>query len=377
MSEFTVSRPQDNALGTIVNWNMLGVKVRGRDPRKDVPPITCTGIGAAALPKGALPVMLAKQRALDPNGTGPGFTSYEGLANVKYAFPDDGGRALRRVVAELYKDDREYLNRLKMHRWRGISQRSAGIIKPSRSQDYVAARPRSGLLVLGDGAGGTRDGAEACRLAVRTFADTFADTGEDSPSYQRAPGDLGHAGKRLWVAAEAADQAIANAKTRGSMASDAATTLVAVVANEGGLTAFNAGDSRALWATPRGGRALTSEQSGGQFNNELYNAFLGTGAERQHSTALTGNSVYGVDEIVRYPWAQLIQPGERGSVALYSDGLGGDAAYEAVKPSTLGRIAADHLHDSDAGAIAWRLVEAGLKIDDRAALVGNFVCHSS
>lgn len=97
--------------------------------------------------------------------------------------------------------------------------------------DALFVAPHGGLVVLADGMGGTRRGAEAAALAVAVFAGRLSGADRDEAEVEAA-------------VAEAQRQVVAEFAADGQLTG--ATTLCALVRSGRELLVVNVGDSRAL-----------------------------------------------------------------------------------------------------------------------------------
>lgn len=95
------------------------------------------------------------------------------------------------------------------------------------------------LLVLADGMGGHPEGEKAAEIAVKVFTQHFVEQARPRLPDPRA---------FLEAAVLAASQAIADYARQQAMSDNPRTTAVAVVLQDGQLTALHSGDSRLYWA---------------------------------------------------------------------------------------------------------------------------------
>jgi protein phosphatase len=202
------------------------------------------------------------------------------------------------------------------------------------------------LAVVADGMGGLEHGAEASRIAVRSFLDTYTAKTRDE--------EISHA---LARAIEAADRAVFEFAATLKLEHEVGTTLVAAVFSARGLEWISVGDS-ALYLC-QGGAVNTLARPhtlGARLDQLVEEGSLAPEAARdaQARDALTSYvGIGGLREIDRSAAPVAIDAGD--AVVLCSDGL-----YRALEPD---EIAATVSSAPDAQSVCDAMLEAALARD--------------
>lgn len=217
----------------------------------------------------------------------------------------------------------------------------------STNMDAVLVRAEAGVVVLADGMGSTRRGAEAAAMAVAAFGDGLA--GVDGP----AESDV----EAAFAAAQ--DQVVEEFTGDGSLTG--ATTLCAIVAGRDGLLIVHVGDSRCHLLRDGVLTVLTTDHTVAAHLVSVGAAEPDSPLARRtanHLRRYVGNPAGTTADVIRH----LAAPGD--ALLLSSDGLHGMLSTQQM---------ADILRaDDDPALAARRLVVAAAAAggtDDATAVV--------
>jgi len=198
------------------------------------------------------------------------------------------------------------------------------------NEDASCVRPDLGLYIVADGMGGHAAGEVASRLAVETIESVINDTRTaDLSTTWPFPydTDLSLDGNRLKAAFQLANRRLTAAMGDNDDLRGMATTAVAVLISQSGVTAGHVGDSRA-YRLHRG--TLTGLTEDHSWVNEQVRAGLMTDADaRRHPWRnVVTRAITGGDDPVPELSPVHLTPGDR--LLLCSDGLSSVVSNELI-----------------------------------------------
>lgn len=324
--------------------------------------VIMTGIVAAGLPKQAARVQWLKNVVLADRERGE---SHESFVRRQRFDPGDTP-TLEQVAEEMARRRAMCLQELQVGGYNldnlGITHRDARLIRDKKpSGDSMLVRPDARLFGVADGVSFGGDDDKASRLVVNRFGESVAR--QTLLSYR--PGGLNEDQQVLWSAAEFTDQRMRYAKTKDELRPGASSTLTAAYLGRMGLTEFNAGDSESLFVNlhTEAFHELSTKQSAGDGPGTY---FAGkSSADRPYSTTRTKRKC---DEIITYPWDELLQRGQRGVLLHYTDGITGSDGREVVPTELLAGVTQKY---RDNLALCARVIvsEIAQRLDDRALVM--------